>query len=76
MNTKFPYKDQLEQIGDHSIEEVMHLQLVNQIESDTTKLDEFDEHLDEITYLYGLRDDSSAWSYTGHFSRLSRSHVV
>lgn len=56
MNTKFPYKDQLEQIGDHSIEEVMHLQLVNQIESDTTKLDEFDEHLDEITYLYGLRD--------------------
>ena len=56
MKTDFPYKAQLEKIGDHSIEELMHLQLAQQIESDTTQLDELDAHLDEVTYLYGLRD--------------------
>lgn len=56
MKTDFPYKAQLEKIGDHSIEELMHLQLAQQIESNTTQLDELDAHLDEVTYLYGLRD--------------------
>lgn len=56
MNTVFPYKEQLEKIEDHSIEELMHLQLMQQIESNTTQLDELDAHLDEVTYLYQLQD--------------------
>lgn len=56
MNTDFPYKDQLEKIGDHSIEELMHLQLVQKIESDTAKLDELESHLDEVTYLQELQN--------------------
>lgn len=56
MKTDFPYKEQLEKIEEHSIEELMHLQLVQQIESDTAQLDELDEHLNEVTYLYDLKD--------------------